>query len=61
MLTDFPANALAWTTCAVWDITEPSPIPTGERVTVDDFDRAADLFIVQWQGRIYLAMPAELR
>lgn len=56
-------NDEARTTRRVWDITEEQPIPRGERVTILDFDHCGDvegLWIVEYRGRIYQALPAEL-
>ena len=60
---DWPMNGKARTTRAVWDITEERPIPRGERVTIVDLDRCGDvggLWIVEYRGRIYQALPDEL-
>jgi hypothetical protein len=64
MLTYIPDNNRAVTTCNVWDITEPKPIPRGSWVDIQDFDSCYEpdgCFIVEYKGRIYLALPGELR
>ena len=64
MLTDFPSSGVAFTTRQVWDITEPDPIPKGATVSVEDWlpdDGCDGIFVVEWNDRIYLATPDELR
>ena len=56
---DWSMNGKARTTRVVWDITEERPIPRGERVTIVDLDRCG-LWIVEYRGRIYQALPDEL-
>ena len=55
---------VAYATRTIYDITEDEPIPRGARVEIQDFDRCGGsdgLFIVDYEGRIYLASPDELR
>lgn len=62
MLTTTPAIAIA--ACAIRDITEPAPIPRGAKVQVLDHDpHGGDegLYVVEFEGRVYLAEPGELR
>ena len=61
MLKEIPLNSKAITTCAVHDITEDRPIPRGRVVAVEDYDRCAGLYVVEYRDRIYLASPDELR
>ena len=51
---------VAYTRRQIWDITEPTPIPKGVMVQIQDYDSCADLYFVEWHGRIYAATPDEL-
>lgn len=61
MLTHIPDNRTAVATKTIRDITEQRPIPRGTRVGIEDYDQSGELFVVEWQDRIYLASPDELR
>jgi hypothetical protein len=50
----------ARTACKIEDITEETPIPRGAVVSLEDFDSAGCLFVVEWRNRIFLAEPSEL-
>ena len=69
---NWPANNLATTSQRVFDITEDVPIPRGAVVTILDFDTCGDggvlecgdgagYWIVEWNDRVYLAVPDELK
>ena len=51
----------AVTTRQVWDVTEPKPIPRGAVVSVEDYEPCADLYVVDYEGRVYMAEPEELK
>jgi hypothetical protein len=61
MLLDIPPNFVAFATRRIFDISEDHPIPRGARVSVEDQIRCDDLFVVEYEGRIFLATPDELR
>jgi hypothetical protein len=61
MLTEFTGDGTARAVRNIWDISEDVPIPRGAIVSLEDWDGCADLWVVQWQGRIYLATADELR
>ena len=61
MISTIPDNDRATTAKRVFDITEDRPIHKGVAVSVEDYDPCAELFVVEWDGRIYLATPDELK
>ena len=60
MLTEWPATDLARAVKTIRDITETDPIPKGALVFLQDFDSCAEVWIVEYADRIYLATPDEL-
>jgi len=60
MLTEWPINDIAFATTDIWDITENKCIPKGAKVEIQDHDHCADLWIVEYDGKIYLATLEEL-
>lgn len=61
---DWPSNGVARTTCAVYDQTEPEPIPKGALVEIQDFYAVSfdeHMWVIEYEGRVYLAEPQELK